>query len=244
MMQRFGGSDQRKRADLLFGSIFVLASVLTLVESLRAGIFFFEAAIDSRFWLVGAIGCLFFLGMRFHRLRLAEPYLFLLLAAIPFFQSPEAVFGFGLFAVGAIMLYVDGHMRRRPLTKMALLVAYLFSLVSVAGVVTHWNLEQVLKMLLFMAGFFLYLFLTFLEKIIVFVKAEKPLVALTEKGLTEKETEHLLSLLAGQTIKEIAWGHGVKDSTVRNSLSRAYHKLGFTDKTQVLQWAENHTVQR
>jgi DNA-binding NarL/FixJ family response regulator len=108
--------------------------------------------------------------------------------------------------------------------------------------VSKTSLDLALGLLLFMAGFFLYLFLTFQDKIVVFVTATKPVVHLSDRGLSGKESSHLLGLLAGKSMKEIAWDNKVKESTIRNSLSRAYHRLGFTDKTQLLKWAENYDI--
>ena len=237
-----GSSTLRSRVDLLFGTIFLLAAVRWVLIGQGHSVDLSITLSDSRFWLVGLVGGLFFVSLGFHPLRMAQPFVFLFISAIPFFQSPESIFGFSLFAVGAIMLYVDGHMRHRPILKMLLLGTYLFFLIIVATVVTVSSLEQATGVILFMAGFFLYLFFTFQDKIIVFVKAEKPVIHLERKGLTTKEVAHLMALLGGRTIKEIAWDYGVKDSTVRNSLARAYHKLGFTDKVQLLQWAGDHSI--
>jgi len=197
---------------------------------------------DSRFWLVALIAGLFFLGLRFPRLRVADPYIFLIIAVIPFFQSPESITGFGLFAVGAILMFVDGQLSRHPLPKIAGLSLYLVLLVVVSTVVTQTSLEVATGLLLFMTAFFLFLFLTFQDRIVIFVNASKPTIHLSEKGLSDKEVAHLLGLLDGKTTKEIAFEHDVKESTIRNSLSRAYRKLGFTDKTQLLQWAEGYDI--
>jgi len=179
----------------------------------------------------------FLASLRFPRVRVFEPYVFFLICAIPFLQTPEAIYGFGLFSVGAILLAVDGQLSRKPIRKIALLGAYFLSLVICSSLFNKAGVDVAIGLLIFFAAFFLFLFLTFQEKIIVFVRSDRPTVRLSEKGLTPKESAHLLGLVAGQSVKEIAFAHGVTESTVRNSLSRVYRKLGFMDKAQVLQWA-------
>lgn len=239
-----GGSRPfRSHVDLLFGAVFLLAAIRWLLQGALSGVDWLVTLADSRFWLVALISILFFLALRYPRVRLVEPFLFLAISTIPFFQSPESIFGFGFFAVGSIMLFVDGHLSRRPMLKLILLGLYLLTLLIASSILTRTSIETTLALPLYMVAFFLFIFLTFQDKIIVFVRASKPVVRLSEHGLTDKEVAHLQALLAGHSMKEIAWQHGVKESTIRNSLSRAYHRLGFTDKAQLFQWAEAHEIQ-
>lgn len=237
-----GGRPNRSRVSLLFGVVFLLAAIRWVIVSWSTESSVVEIVSDSRFWLVGLIGLLFMGGTVFPKLRVGEPYVLLLLAIIPYLEFAESLYGFGFFAVGAIMLFADGQLTRRPLLKLPLLGGYLLSLLIASNIFNRTEPGVIVGEILFMTTFFLYLFLTFQDKIIVFVKAAKPVVKLQERGLSSKETEHLLALLEGKSMKEIAWAQGVKESTVRNSLSRTYHKLGFTDKTQLLQWAENYEI--
>lgn len=237
-----GTKPLRRQVGLLFGTVFLIASIRWLLQGWADGVALWPRLGDSRFWLVALISGLFFAGLKVPRLQAIDPYIFLVIAVIPFFQSPESIAGFGLFAVGAILLLVDGQLSRQPIPKLAGLTLYLLSLVVGSSIVTKASFETATGLLLFMAAFFLFLFLTFQDKIIVFVKAYKPVLRLSQKGLSEKEASHLLGLLAGKTTKEIAFEHDVKESTIRNSLSRAYRRLGFTDKTQLLQWAEGHDI--
>ncbi len=58
---------------------------------------------------------------------------------------------------------------------------------------------------------------------------ERPRISLSDLGLAPAERQYVLSILAGESIKAIASEAGVSDSTVRNSLARAYRKLGVSD---------------
>lgn len=237
-----GRSTLRDRVGILFGTIFVIAAARLVVQEWLAGTAWPLILVDSRFWLVALVGLVFFAGLQWPRLRVVEPYIFLVIAILPFLDTPESIYGFGMYAVGVILLSVDGQLSHRPRIKLTLLGAFLVVMVFASTLFTGSHVETAVAMLLFMTAFSLFLFFTFQDKIIVFVKAAKPVVSLSKSGLSEKEAQHLLGLLAGQTMKEIAYNHHVKESTVRNSLSRAYRKLGFTDMVQVIQWAESRNV--
>src|SRR5262245_6592442 len=136
-----GRSSLRDRVGLLFGSIFLIAALRWVVQERLAGSDWVPLLLDSRFWLVTLISIIFFTGLRWHRLRVIEPFIFLTIATIPFLQAPDSIFGFGLFAVGAIMLFVDGQLSRHSLIKLCLLGLLLVVLVCVSTIVTHSRVE-------------------------------------------------------------------------------------------------------
>jgi len=232
----------RQRVGLLFAVVFLVAVLRWLVQGWLSGTPLPALFLDSRFWLVGLLSLVFFAGLRVPWIRRLEPYVFLVISIIPFFELVDSVYGFGLFAVGSILLLIDGQLSRHPIPKLIALGGLLLTILVVATVFHGAPLEVATGLLLFMSAFFLFLFLAFQDRIIVFVRASRPVVHLSTYGLTEKEALHLLGLLKGQSMKEIAWENGVKESTIRNSLSRAYHRLGFVDKTQLLQWAQSRDV--
>jgi DNA-binding CsgD family transcriptional regulator len=53
-------------------------------------------------------------------------------------------------------------------------------------------------------------------------------------SLSPRESEYVHEIIMGSSPKEIAGAHGVSHSTVRNTLSRAYKKLGVRDCGELL----------
>ncbi|MDX9957608.1 MAG: helix-turn-helix transcriptional regulator [Spirochaetia bacterium] len=69
------------------------------------------------------------------------------------------------------------------------------------------------------------------------VNEERPVIVLSEHGLTRMQTAYVMSLLRGASIKEIACEAGVSDSTVRNTLAKVYKKLGVHNMVGLMQLA-------
>lgn len=74
------------------------------------------------------------------------------------------------------------------------------------------------------------LYFAFQEKLMVYLKEPRRKVSLKEEALSEAEQAYVkATVLAGRSYKEVAFDFGVSESTVRNTLSRAYKKLGVAD---------------
>lgn len=63
---------------------------------------------------------------------------------------------------------------------------------------------------------------------------ERPVLSLSRRGLTKAESAYVLSILRGQSVKETAHQAGVSESTVRNTLSRVYRKLGVSNMVSLM----------
>ena len=72
----------------------------------------------------------------------------------------------------------------------------------------------------------------------------KALLSLGAKGLSEAEQLHILATIGGKSVKETAFEFGVTESTVRNTLARAYKKLGISGKAGLAALAEKYDVVR
>ncbi len=70
----------------------------------------------------------------------------------------------------------------------------------------------------------------------------RPRLSLSDLGLAPAERHYVLSIIAGESIKSIAEAAGVSDSTVRNSLARAYRKLGVSDMLGLVALAGRHDI--
>ncbi|MBL8965381.1 MAG: hypothetical protein JNG85_00150 [Spirochaetaceae bacterium] len=76
----------------------------------------------------------------------------------------------------------------------------------------------------------------------VYLKEPKPRLSLDDKGLSPAEKTYVLAVLAGRNHKEIAVDYEVSDSTVRNTISRAYQKLEVSDKAGLAVLAERFEI--
>ena len=72
----------------------------------------------------------------------------------------------------------------------------------------------------------------------------KALLSLGAKGLSEAEQLHILATIGGKSVKETAFEFGITESTVRNTLARAYKKLGVSGKAGLAALAEKYDVVR
>lgn len=79
-------------------------------------------------------------------------------------------------------------------------------------------------------------------RMVVMVDREKPALVLSEKGLSAAETAYAMALLEGRSVKAIAAEFGVSESTVRNSLARAYAKLEVQTMSAFLSLASKYQV--
>jgi len=77
---------------------------------------------------------------------------------------------------------------------------------------------------------------------VIMVEREKPKLLLSEKGLSATEIAYSTALLSGRSVKEIAFEYDVSESTVRNSLSRAYAKIEVPSMAAFLSLASKYEV--
>jgi DNA-binding NarL/FixJ family response regulator len=61
-------------------------------------------------------------------------------------------------------------------------------------------------------------------------------------GLSEREREVLAMVARGLPNKLIARELGISEKTVKAHLTRIFHRLGVTDRTQAAIWARDHGI--
>jgi DNA-binding NarL/FixJ family response regulator len=66
--------------------------------------------------------------------------------------------------------------------------------------------------------------------------------AVPAEGLSEREREVLLMVAAGLPNKQIARRLSISEKTVKAHLTRIFHQLGVTDRTQAAIWAREHGI--
>lgn len=222
--------------------MFLGASLWNLFYGLVAGESFTALLRDSRIWLVAAVGLIFLVSLKITSLRRVQPLLFLGCSIIPYMELSAGLYGFGLFTVGVVLLFLDGFFSTRRILKPVLLFVFLIAVIVVSAIVGGGNIKGAVSVIFFIMVFFAFLLIAFQQRVIVYLKADKPLLSLTAKGLHPMERAYTLTLLKGKSLKEIAFKYQVSESTVRNALSRTYRKLGIRDKSELLVLAEKYQI--
>jgi DNA-binding CsgD family transcriptional regulator len=187
----------------------------------------------------------FFISSRIPKLAWLQPALLLPLSALPFLSTEgghSSMYGLGLFVISIILLYkLDFFVRARK-TKIIVCLAYLYVIELVSAFINTRNLYYAFTPVFFITIFLTFLYLAFNERVVVYLKETKPRLSLTEKGLSMAERTYIRALTLGQNSKEIASAANISESTVRNTLSRAYKKLGVEDKTELTKLIEKHEL--
>jgi DNA-binding CsgD family transcriptional regulator len=75
-----------------------------------------------------------------------------------------------------------------------------------------------------------------------YIREPKARLSLGALGLSESEQLNILNAIGGKSVKETAAEFGVSESTVRNTLARAYKKLKITGRTGLATLAEKYDI--
>jgi len=171
-----------------------------------------------------------------------QPLVLFAMTPLPFMTSHESFYGLGFFVMGVILLFRLGFFQRYRLPRLILCLAYLYGCELFAVVRNGKDLTYALTPIFVITVFLVFLYLTFQEKLAVYLRVPKPSFSLKGHGLSAAEGRYVKEIATGKNTKEIAAEHGVSESTVRNSLSRAYRKLGFEDRTAIAALAERYDI--
>jgi DNA-binding CsgD family transcriptional regulator len=168
------------------------------------------------------------------------PIALLLLAPLRLFGGYSVQLEHGCFAAAVLLMVQAGGLRAKRGAKLALLALYLaavdgYYLVKVNGF-TRAALAP---------AFLLAAFLGLLALALALhgrTARERAPVALdlAAAGLSDAERLYVGRLAGGLGLKEVASASGVSESTVRNTLSRAYRKLGVSGKAELLELLKDH----
>jgi DNA-binding CsgD family transcriptional regulator len=233
-----------KASGILFGVIFFTAAGLNVVTTLLSGqasaadVFLDFKYIDS----LVAIGVLMLLSGFLGRLAWLQPAIMLALAPFPTLGDQYSFFGLGFFVTGILLLLrLDFYDRFRAL-KIACSVGYLVAIEVTSAVINKKGMFAGLVTGFFIVAFIAFLLLTFRDRIFVYLKEPKPILSLEAKGLSMAEQAYARAILAGKGVKDVAFESGVSESTVRNTLARAYKKLAVVNRSGLISLAQNYDV--
>lgn len=172
-----------------------------------------------------------------------QPIVFLLLAPIPLVQLAESLYGLGFFMMGILLLFRLGFFESHRLFRLICAIAYLYLWESVSALRTGRDLISAIEPVFFVTVFLLMLYFAFSEKLMVYLKEPRQKLSLKEKTLSEAERAYVMALLKdGKNYKEIAFDFEVSESTVRNTLARAYKKLGISDHMGLVNLANQYDI--
>ncbi len=192
--------------------------------------------------IMGASAALLLLSAYVDRLRWLQPILFLATAPLSIITDSRGIYGLGFFIVGVLLLERAGFFLKHRTPKVALVGVYLLAVEIAAAVLSKASPVTALAPTFFIAAFALFLWFLYKDRLVVYFAEPKAKLSLTEKGLSNAERAYVLSAIRGKQQKEVAIDFEVAESTVRNTLARAYHKLGVEDKSGLAALAEKYEI--
>ena len=158
------------------------------------------------------------------------------------FDNHASFYPFGFFVIAVLLLVRFGSLDRHRLRRLALCLSYFLACEVFGWIRFAKDFTTLFSALFFVLVFLLFLFTAFNDRIVVYLKEPKQKVSLKARGLSDAEQLYVRQLIAGKSIKEVSSENGVSDSTVRNTLSRAYKKLGLHNKAELAGFAERYNV--
>ncbi len=168
---------------------------------------------------------------RFHSL---QPIILLILTPLAMTIPGYALLSPGFFISAEILFHRLGYFEQQRIPKILINIFYFYLCQILVGVTTGLHFAFIFISLLATSLFILFLIITFGNSWVIYLSDPKPKLSLASLNLTRMEIVYLRFLLAGKSIKAIAIESGVKESTVRNTLSRVYRKFDVADKAGLI----------
>jgi DNA-binding CsgD family transcriptional regulator len=229
-----------KSAGILFAVVFFAGYCLNVITKAFRGDSFVMTVIGGNSGILLATIALFLLSAFIDKLRWIQPALFIGLSSIPISQDTRSLYGLGFFVVGILLLERAGYLLARRGLKLILLTAYLIGLNVRAVLVNKGPFIDAAGPSFFMLAFGLFLWFLYKDRLVVYLKEPKQKLSLTEKGFTPAERTYTLAVVGGKTMKEIGYDFELSESTIRNTLAKAYKKLGVEDRAGLAALAEKY----
>lgn len=193
-------------------------------------------------WSQLIIALLLYISSRIPKVYFLQPVIFLAIAPINFLDAHDSFYGLGFFVMAILLLFKIGFFEKGRIPKIVGLFIYLYGWELFAAIRAGRYTGLSLTPVFFVTVFLIFLYILYKDQIIVYLKQPKPLLDLKAKGLADAEAAYILALSKGLNVKEIAGQFKVSDSTVRNTLARAYKKLGVQDKAELSTFLADYTL--
>jgi DNA-binding CsgD family transcriptional regulator len=233
-----------KTTGIFYGSLFFAAAILNFVVMTAGGETVHDALLDFKnVQSIVVVGMLMFLSAYVPALAVIQPIVFLALTPFPLMtDGPNNFFGLGFYAVGILLLFKLDFFDKHRIVKAVCCVGYLSAIEVFESLRQGSPLYFALTPVLFIIAFLIFLYLAFRDRFIIYLKEPKPKLSLEAKGLSDAEQVYVRAILADKGVKDTSFEYGVSESTVRNTLARAYKKLGVTNRAGLHSLAHKNDV--
>lgn len=219
-----------RSSGIVFAAIFLAGFFLNLVFRVaRLESLFAAVASWTQLSLVVASG-LFMLSAFVERFRWIQPAIFVLLSPVSIITEPEGIYGLGFFIMGVLLLERAGFFVKHRAARIVATGAYLLAVEIAAVILSDRPIQDAVAPTFLIASFALFLWFLYKDKLVIIMREPKPRLSLTDRGLSHAERSFVLETLSGKSQKEIAIDFSLSESTVRNTLARAYKKLEVEDR--------------
>lgn len=235
-------ANKLRTSGIIFAAIFFAGFLLNIVFKLQRGCSFVELfATPTQLSLLASVG-VFLLSAFIEPLRYMQPALFLVTCPIPIVQEPEGLYGLGFFIMGVLLLERAGFFLRNRAPRLLAVLLYLLTVEIVAVVVSKRPLQYAVSPTFFIVAFGVFLWFLYKDRITVILREPRQPLSLNERGLSQAEKSFVMATLGGKSQKEIASDFELKESTIRNTLVRAYKKLGIEDRVGLAILGERYDI--
>ncbi|OHD24835.1 MAG: hypothetical protein A2Y38_18785 [Spirochaetes bacterium GWB1_59_5] len=185
---------------------------------------------------------LFLLSAFVDRLRWIQPALFLIMTPFSIVSNSRTIYGLGFIIMSILLLERANFFAKYRIIKIVGLIIYLLGIEAVSVIFAGEKFNDALSASFFTLAFGVFLWFLYKDRFVVFLKEPKPRLSLSERGLSMGERSFVTLTMAGKSQKELAFDFELSESTVRNTLSRAYKKLDIDDRIGLAIMAERFQI--
>ena len=228
-----------RKTGIFFAFIFFLGAIASVVIAVAEGKSLLSALVHPYVLISIAIALLMLGSAKTKKLMWLQPLVWFLAFLLAVFSGvTEDLTSFGFFVIAVLLLFRFGFYDKARRPWFAITIILFFCLEIASAIVNKVSIVGRLPSLFVITILLVTLYLAYQEKLMVYLKEPKETLSLKGKGLTDAEQKYVLALVGGQSPKEIAYLYEVSESTVRNTLARAYKKLGVSDRSTLAALAE------
>ncbi len=216
---------------LALAVIFLAGAILDIIYILLVHDFDVVRALTHPYTIlcfIMAVGL--YLSSRIPKLVWLQPFVFAFGSPLAIFDDPGSIYGAGFLSMATLLMFRLGYFRKKAALKFTGLILFFFTCEILGATIGRRSLVTGVMPVFFVTVFLLLLYFSYEEKLMVYLKEPKPRLSLTDKGFTPLETAYVFAIIEGKSAKEIAYEMKVTESTARNNISRAFHKLGLSDR--------------
>lgn len=214
----------------LFSAVFLLGYLVNVFSSTVRDLPLTRVFLSQNQIILLISIMLFMLSALFDRLRWIQPAVFLVTTPFAIVSNSLTIYGLGFFIMSVLLLERANFFSRYRLAKIIGLVVYLLGIEAVSVIFAGEAFNSAISASFFILAFGVFLWFLYKDRLVVFLKEPKPRISLAERGLSLGEQSFVKLTIAGKSQKELAFDFELSESTIRNTLSRAYKKLGVDDR--------------